>query len=87
MYDNKFPASILGEILRAERCEYGVEGYPDGADLVGGGNYATPTTQLKNIDFEQTIEADISPTEHANEENNDFEDMSEDLYDRLQNRP
>ena len=45
MYDNKFPARILGEILRAKRCEYGVEDYPEGADLVGGGNDSTPTTQ------------------------------------------
>ena len=45
MYANKFPASFLGEILRAKRCKYGVEGYPEGADFVDGGNDATPTTQ------------------------------------------
>ena len=67
MYANKFPASFLGEILRAKRCKYGVEGYPEGADFVDGGNDTTPTTQHENVGFGKTIEAALSPTEHSNE--------------------
>ena len=67
MYANEFTARILGEILRAKICKYGVEGYTKGADFVGGGNDATPTKQHENIDFGQTIESALSPTEHANE--------------------
>ena len=37
--------------------------------------------------FEQKIESSLSPTENTNEENNHFEDMSENIYDRLQNWP
>ena len=62
MYDDKFPAGILGRILRAKRCEYGVEDYPEGYDFVGGGNDATPTTKCENISFEQTIESALLPT-------------------------
>ena len=59
IYNNKFPASILGEILRATICEYGAEDYPGGADFVGGGNDATTTTQRKKISVEQTIQIHV----------------------------
>ena len=45
MHDNKFPARVLGEILMANRCEYGVEDYPESAGFVGDGNYVTSTNQ------------------------------------------
>ena len=45
MHDNKFPARVLGEILMANRCEYGVEDYPESAGFVGDGNYFTSTNQ------------------------------------------
>ena len=35
----------------------------------------------------KTIGDSLSLTENANEENNNFEDMLEDLYDRLQKKP
>ena len=75
MHDNKFPARVLGEILMAKIYEYVVEYYPESAGFVGGGNYATSTTQRENIAFDKTIGYYLSPTEHANEDNNDFEDM------------
>ena len=87
MHDNKFPARVLGEILMANRCEYGVEDYPESAGFVGDGNYVTSTTQCENIYFDKTIGDSLSPTEHANEDNNYFEDMLEDLYNRLQKQP
>ena len=87
MHDNKFPARVLGEILMANRCEYGAEDYPESAGFVGDGNYVTSTTQCENIYFDKTIGYSLSPTEHANEDNNYFEDMLEDLYNRLQKQP
>ena len=75
MNDDKFPARVLGEILMAKIYEYGVEYYPESAGFVGGGNYVTSATQCENIAFDKTIAYYLSPTEHANEDNNDFEDM------------
>ena len=55
MYGNKIPDKILGEILRTKMCEYGVEDYTEGANFIGGGNYANPATQRENIAFEKQL--------------------------------
>lgn len=86
MYDPKFPARKLAEILRAKR-NLGSIDVSEGADIqIGGADDITPTTdERRNAAIEDSVMNAVSPS--AADDNHDvYEDMGETLFNNIETR-
>ena len=85
MYDTKlFPNKIRTEILRVKRQE--TFEFDEGEDLYVVNQAASPALQRENPQFEEHYNAALSPIE-VEDNDCDYEDMAENLFDDLENRP
>ena len=77
MWDEEFPGQIRSEMLRAKRCERGVD--PESLDLDDGGNALSPADGRTNSQNEQAIAVNPPTAAALPDDGEGFQDMRESM--------